>query len=47
MKKLESSLKFYALESAPTIALNAQIEKTKRRTSCRIWLDNTLMSLKT
>ena len=31
IKKLESSLKLYAPESAPALALNAQIEKTKRR----------------
>ncbi|KAF2534339.1 hypothetical protein F2Q70_00030422 [Brassica cretica] len=30
IKKLESSLKLYAPESAPSFALNAQIEKTKR-----------------
>ena len=31
IKKLQSSLKLYAPESAPALALNAQIEKTKRR----------------
>ncbi|KAF8087800.1 hypothetical protein N665_0566s0007 [Sinapis alba] len=33
IKKLESSLKLYAPESAPALALNAQIEKTKRSTT--------------
>ncbi|CAH8356827.1 unnamed protein product [Eruca vesicaria subsp. sativa] len=31
IKKLQSSLKLYAPESDPALALNAQIEKTKRR----------------
>ncbi|XP_010540688.1 PREDICTED: photosystem I reaction center subunit III, chloroplastic [Tarenaya hassleriana] len=31
IKKLESSLKLYAPDSAPALAINAQIEKTKRR----------------
>lgn len=31
IKKLESSLKLYAPDSAPALAINATIEKTKRR----------------
>ncbi|KAJ7981758.1 Photosystem I reaction center subunit III chloroplastic [Quillaja saponaria] len=31
LKKLESSLKLYAPDSAPALAINATIEKTKRR----------------
>ncbi|KAM6551624.1 hypothetical protein CsatB_001432 [Cannabis sativa] len=31
IKKLESSLKLYAADSAPALAINATIEKTKRR----------------
>ncbi|KAK9155231.1 hypothetical protein Sjap_002711 [Stephania japonica] len=31
LKKLESSLKLYAADSAPALAINATIEKTKRR----------------
>ena len=31
LKKLESSLKLYAPDSAPTLAIKATMEKTKRR----------------
>lgn len=37
IKKLESSLKLYAPDSAPALAINATIEKTKRRYSSFFW----------